>query len=125
MNFAFYGQAITTDRQQARTIHARQLADATTRVEAQGGRVVRDYFDTYPDRLRAWSYRCNAAQLLAAIENPQHGFAAIIIGDTCAAFPLYHHYDDVQHWCASTMSSCGCRRATTLSTRTTPSTHSS
>jgi hypothetical protein len=99
MNFAFYGQAMITDRQQARPIRARQLADATTRVEAHGGRIVRTYFDIYPDRFRAWRYRRQAARLLAAVEDQQRGFAAIIISDTRTAFPFYHHFDDVQQWC--------------------------
>lgn len=99
MNFAFYGQAIITDREQASTIRARQLADATTRTEAHGGRIVRIFFDIYPDRFRAWPYRRNATKLLTAVEDRQRGFAAIIISDTRTAFPFYHHFDDVQHWC--------------------------
>jgi hypothetical protein len=37
VNFALYGQAVTTDHQQARTIHDQQVADAAARADTHGG----------------------------------------------------------------------------------------
>jgi|SRR5690242_9959787 len=85
MNFAFYGQAIMTNRTAARPFRAQQLADATARVARHGGTIVAEYFDVYPDRLNAWRHRRQAWRLLSAIEDPQRIFDAIIVGDTATA----------------------------------------
>ncbi|MDQ7905933.1 recombinase family protein [Phytohabitans sp. ZYX-F-186] len=98
MNFAFYGQAVTTDRQQARTIQARQVADATARVASLGGHIVREFFDIYPDRHRAWRHRRQAARLLAAFTDPGRGFDAVVVSDTRSAFSPYQ-YDLVLSLC--------------------------
>ncbi len=98
MKFAFYGQAITTDRRTARPIHAYQLADATGHVARHDGQIVADYFDVYPDGRRAWRHRRQAHQLLHAIEDPQRGFDAVVIGDTGSALTPAE-YDDLLALC--------------------------
>jgi hypothetical protein len=98
MKFAFYGQAITTDWRTARPIHAQQLADATGRIARRGGQIVADYFDVYPDGRRPWRHRRQAHQLLHAIEDPQRGFDAIVIGDTGSALTPAE-YDDLLALC--------------------------
>lgn len=98
MNFAFYGQAVTTDRQQARRIHDRQVADAAVRVAAVGGQVVRDFFDVYADPFRAWRHRRHGRRLLAELADPGRGFDAVVISDTRTAFSSYE-YDLVLWQC--------------------------
>jgi site-specific DNA recombinase len=98
MNFAFYGQATTTDRPGARTIHTRQLADATTPVQAHDGRIVAEYFDVYPDRLTALRHRRRARHLLHAIEDGQRRFDAIVIGDSRTALTAMQ-YDGLLWLC--------------------------
>ena len=93
MNFAFYGQAITIGRRAARPIHAQQLADATARVSRHDGTIIADYFDVYPDRLRAWRHRRQAARLLKAIEDPNRTFDALVIGDTGTALTAMQYQD--------------------------------
>jgi hypothetical protein len=92
MNFAFYGRAVTTDRQQARTIHDQQVADAAALVASLGGRVVHDFFDTYPDRHRTWRRRRHATRLLTALADPRRSFAAIIVSDTRTALSPYQYH---------------------------------
>jgi hypothetical protein len=98
MKFAFYGQAITTERRTARPIHVQQRADATDRVARHGGQIVADYFDVYPDGRRAWQHRRQAHQLLRAIEDPKRGFDAVVIGDTASALTPAE-YDDLLALC--------------------------
>ena len=99
MNFAFYGQAITTDRPAARSIHVRQLADATARIHRRGGLVVADYFDIYRDRFTALRHRHQARRLLLAIKDRRRGFAAVVIGDTQTALTAMQ-YQDLLWTCA-------------------------
>jgi site-specific DNA recombinase len=101
LKFAFYGQAISeTGRRAARPIREQQLAEATTRVQRHGGKIVADYFDVYPDRHRALHHRREARQLLLAIQAEQRGFDAIIIADTRAALTTIIDYDDLIELCS-------------------------
>jgi len=100
MNFAFYGQAVTTDRQEARRIRDQQVADAAARVAAVGGQIVRDFFDVYPDRHRAWRHRRHARRLLAELADPEgRGFDAIIVSDTRTVFGSSYEYDLILWLC--------------------------
>jgi hypothetical protein len=98
MKFAFYGQAITTDRRTARPIHTQQRADATARIALRDGQIVTDYFDVYPDGQRAWRHRRQAHRLLHAIEDPQRSFDAVVIADTASALTPAE-YDDLVALC--------------------------
>ena len=99
MNFAFYGQVITTDRQRVRCVHDRQVVDAAARVAAVGGRIVRDFFDVYPDGHRVWRHRRHARRLLNELaDQAGRGFDAVIVSDTRSAFSSYQ-YDLVLSLC--------------------------
>jgi predicted site-specific integrase-resolvase len=98
MNFAFYGQATTTDRGAARLVRARQRAEAATRVQRLGGQIVAEYFDVYRDRYTGLSYRRQAHRLLHAIEDERRAFDALVIVDTRTALTAMQ-YDDLQFIC--------------------------
>lgn len=98
MNFAFYGKAITTDPQQARTIHDRKSRTPPPASPPSADASFATFLDTYPDRHRTRRHRRHAARLLTALADPRRGFDAIIISDTRTALSPYQ-YDLVLSLC--------------------------
>jgi site-specific DNA recombinase len=98
MNYVFYGLAPTTDRRAARALQTDQLADASRRMQRHGGHLVADYFDVYPDKLRAWRHRRQGRRLLQAIQDEQRGFDAVTIGNTISALTA-SGYDELLWLC--------------------------
>lgn len=98
MNYAFYGQAITTDRAAARLDRARQRAEAAARVQRVGGRIVVEYFDVYRDRYTGLGYRRQARRLLAATQDEKRAFDALIIADRYTALTA-NQYGDLLFIC--------------------------
>ena len=109
MRFAFYGRVSTKDWQDPVTSRARQQDHAAALV-AGPGQIVAEFFDVGESRTLPWTRRPQAADLVAALADPDRGWDAIVIGDTigpstAASTPRWHR-------CSSTMaSSCGCRRS--------------
>jgi len=83
----------------------RQL-DRAGALVAGHGRIVAEFFDIGQSRVLPWSRRPQAAALLAAMADPDHGFDAIVVGEYERAFygdqyaamaPLFGHYG-IQLW---------------------------
>jgi hypothetical protein len=101
----FYGRASTKDWQDPVTSRARQREQAGALV-AGHGEIVAEFFDAGESRTLAWARRPQAAALVAALPDPDHGWDAIVIGEYERAFygaqyasmaPLFQHYG-IQLW---------------------------
>ncbi len=104
--FAFSGRVSTEDNQDPQASRNWQLSRARALIEPAGGVIVAEYFDIGQSRSLPWSRRPRAADLLAALADPDRGFAAVVIGEPQRAFygnqygltmPLFAHYG-VQLW---------------------------
>ncbi|MGF1425627.1 hypothetical protein [Kitasatospora sp. LaBMicrA B282] len=73
LRFAFYGRVSTEDHQDPATSRAWQLLRAESLVSGHG-RIVAEFFDVGHSRSRPWARRPEAAQLLAAVADPDRGF---------------------------------------------------
>ncbi|WP_280702885.1 recombinase family protein [Kitasatospora sp. GP82] len=100
LRFAFYGRVSTEDHQDPATSRAWQLLRAESLVSGHG-RIVAEFFDVGHSRSLPWARRPEAAQLPAAMADPDRGFDAIVIGSSERAFhgnqftvmaPLFEHY---------------------------------
>jgi len=94
MKFTLYGQAIAVDRRTAPPSTRNKLAEATGCIAYHDGQIVADYFDVYPDGRRAWRHRPSGAPITTGVQDPQHGFDAVVIDDTGSALTRAE-YDDL------------------------------
>ncbi|MFL6121104.1 recombinase family protein [Actinophytocola sp.] len=85
MRFAFYGRMSTSEFQDSGTSRAWQRAVADELVDGVG-RVVVEFFDEGCSRRWSWGDRAAASALLAAAENPERGFDAVVVGEYERAF---------------------------------------
>lgn len=85
LRFAFYGRMSTSEYQDRLSSRSWQLEMSTLLVEGQGT-IVAWFFDDGASRRRRWCNRPEAARLLAAIEDPDRGFDAIVVGEYERAF---------------------------------------
>ncbi len=104
--FAFAGRCSTEDLQDPAASRDWQLTRARTLIEPAGGRIVAEYFDIGQSRSLPWLRRPRAAQLLAALKDPDRGFDAVVVGEPqrvfydnqfSLTFPLFVHYG-VELW---------------------------
>ncbi len=105
-DFAFAGRCSTEDLQDPEASRNWQLTRAKTLIEPVGGRIVTEYFDVGHSRSLPWKRRPRASELLAALKNPDRGFAAVVVGEPqrvfydnqfSLTFPLFVHYG-VELW---------------------------
>ncbi|WP_406045909.1 recombinase family protein [Micromonospora sp. NBC_00898] len=85
IRFAFYGR-ISTEDFQDRESSRRWQQDCATDLIAGHGSIVAEFFDVGCSRRWAWADRPYAGALLAAVENPDRGFDAIVVGEYERAF---------------------------------------
>ena len=99
--FASWGRVSTEDRQDPESSRAWQRARATALIEPHGGQIVAEFFDIDKSRSIPPQRRPEACRLLAALADPAHGFAAVVVGEPQRAFygnqfgntfPLFAHY---------------------------------
>ncbi len=85
LRFAFYGRMSTVEFQDRATSIGwqREVAEETIRGH---GVIVAEYFDEGCSRRLPWRERPAAAQLIAAAENPNRSFDAVVIGEYERAF---------------------------------------
>jgi DNA invertase Pin-like site-specific DNA recombinase len=100
IKFAFLGRVSTEDLQDPGESHRWQLARASALVAGHGF-VVAEFFDVGQSRSLAWLRRPESARLLAALEDPDRGFDAVVVGEPQRVFfdnqfglifPLFAHY---------------------------------
>jgi hypothetical protein len=80
LRFAFYGRMSTSEFQDARTSRAWQRAVSEELTDGFGT-IVAEYFDKGCSRRWAWPDRPAASALLAATEDPDRGFDAVVVGE--------------------------------------------
>ncbi|GAB3681673.1 hypothetical protein GCM10027597_27620 [Saccharopolyspora tripterygii] len=85
VRFAFYGRMSTSEFQDSMTSRAWQRAVAEELVEGVGA-IVADYFDEGRSRRWSWWDRPAASALLAAAEDRDREFDAIVVGEYERAF---------------------------------------
>ncbi|MCU7731196.1 recombinase family protein [Actinoplanes sp. KI2] len=85
LRFAFYGRISTVEYQDPVSSRAWQV-EAAGRVVAGRGRIVVEFFDAGASRSLPWARRPQAAALLAAAEDPDRGFDAVVVGEFERAF---------------------------------------
>ena len=85
LRFAFYGRMSTVEHQDRVTSRHWQR-DCATELVAAHGVIVAEYFDVGCSRRRGWRQRPQAAALLAALDDPDRGFDAIVVGEYERAF---------------------------------------
>ena len=85
LRFAFYWRVSTEDHQDPVTSRAWQLGQALATI-ADAGRITVEFSDVGKSRTVAPQRRPGMAALLAALENPNRGFDAVVIGSNERAF---------------------------------------
>lgn len=85
VRFAFYGRTSTAEYQDPVTSAAWQR-EAAEGVIASRGRIVTEFFDIGHSRRRPWRARPQARALLDAVQDPDRGFDAIVVGEYERAF---------------------------------------
>lgn len=85
LRFAFYGRMSTSEFQDAVTSRAWQRSVSEELVDGFGVIVV-EFFDDGCSRRWSWSDRPAASALLAAAEDPERGFDAVVVGEYERAF---------------------------------------
>jgi site-specific DNA recombinase len=85
LRFAFYGRTSTIDYQDRASSSQWQRHYAGELI-AGHGRIVAEHFDEGVSRRVDWPDRPQAAQLLAAMADPDRGFDAIVVGEYERAF---------------------------------------
>lgn len=85
VRFAFYGRTSTADYQDPVSSQAWQR-DIAASVIAGRGHVVVEFFDVGWSREVAWERRPQSAALLAAAQEPQRSFDAVVVGEFERAF---------------------------------------
>ena len=106
MRLAFYGRVSTEDQQDPESSRAWQLHRSRQLIEPHGGILVVEYFDCGHSRSLPWQRRPAASRLLEALQDPDRGFAGVVIGEPQRAFygnqfsltfPILTHFG-VQLW---------------------------
>ena len=106
MRLAFYGRVSTEDQQDPESSRAWQLHRSQQLIEPHRGVLVAEYFDCGHSRSLPWQRRPAASRLLEALQDPDRGFAGVVIGEPQRAFygnqfsltfPIFTHYG-VQLW---------------------------
>jgi hypothetical protein len=101
IDLAFYGLVPTEDQQDPAASRYWQLTRSRALIEPRGGVIVAEYFDMDKSRSIPWQRRPWAAELLAALKDPDRGFDGVVIGEPQRAFygnqygltfPLFEHY---------------------------------
>ncbi|WP_025620596.1 recombinase family protein [Salinispora cortesiana] len=109
LRFAFYGR-ISTVEHQDRVSSRHWQRDCANELVTAHGVIVAEYFDVGCSRRRGWGQRPQAAALLAALDDPDRGFDAIVVGEYERAFsanqlphlaPVLEHHG-VQLWLPET-----------------------
>jgi site-specific DNA recombinase len=99
--FASWGRVSTEDRQDPKSSRAWQDARGKQLIEPHGGVIVAKFFDIDKSRSIPPQRRPEASRLLAALEDPNRGFDAVVVGEPQRAFygnqfgntyPLFAHY---------------------------------
>jgi DNA invertase Pin-like site-specific DNA recombinase len=85
LRFAFYGRMSTSEFQDVVTSRAWQRSVSEELVQGLGAIVV-EFFDEGCSRRWSWSDRPAASALLAAAEDPDRGFDAVVVGEYERAF---------------------------------------
>jgi hypothetical protein len=85
LRFAFYRRISTVEYQDPVSSRAWQL-EAAGRVVAGRGRIVAEFFDVGTSRSLPWARRPQAAALLAAAQDPEREFDAVVVGEFERAF---------------------------------------
>lgn len=85
VRFAFYGRMSTSEFQNPQTSRGWQRAVSEELVEGFGG-IVAEFFDEGRSRRWSWRDRPAASALLAAAENPDRDFDAVVVGEYERAF---------------------------------------
>ena len=85
LRFAFYGRVSTEDWQDPESSLARQLGQAGALVRGHG-RIVARFCDVGESRTVAWGRRPQAAEVIAALADPDRGWDAIVVGEYERAF---------------------------------------
>jgi site-specific DNA recombinase len=85
VRFAFYGRMSTEDYQD-RVSSLRWQLDFARELVAGRGRIVAQFFDVGYSRRLAWPDRPQAAALLTALQDPDRGFDAVVVGEYERAF---------------------------------------
>jgi DNA invertase Pin-like site-specific DNA recombinase len=85
LRFVFYGRISTLEYQDPVSSRAWQV-EAAGQVIAGRGQIGAEFFDIGTSRSLPWSRRPQAANLLAAAQDPDRGFDAIVIGEFERAF---------------------------------------
>jgi site-specific DNA recombinase len=106
LRLAFYGWVSTEDQQDPESSRTWQLRRSLQLIEPHGGVVVGEYFDCGHSRSVPWQRRPAASRLLEALQDPDRGFAGVVIGEPQRAFygnqfsltfPVFTHFG-VQLW---------------------------
>ncbi|MGW6494978.1 recombinase family protein [Nonomuraea angiospora] len=101
-----YGRVSTEDNQDPEASRAWQLHRARALIDARGGEVVAEFFDTDKSRSIPWQLRPHAAALIEELKDPLRGFDAVVSGEPqrtfygnqySLTFPLFEHFG-VQLW---------------------------
>ncbi|MFD0635512.1 recombinase family protein [Catenulispora yoronensis] len=90
LRFAFYWRVSTEDHQDPVTSRAWQLGQALATIAGEG-RIVVEFSDVGQSRTVAPQRRPGMAALLAALEDPNRGFDAVVIGSNERAFCGNHY----------------------------------
>jgi hypothetical protein len=85
VRFAFYGRTSTVEYQDPVSSAAWQR-EAAEGVVAGRGRIVAEFFDIGHSRRVSWRARPQARALLEAVQDPDRGFDAIVVGEYERAF---------------------------------------
>jgi site-specific DNA recombinase len=86
LRFAFYGRISTVEYQDPVSSRAWQI-EAAGRGVAGRGRIVAEFFDVGTSRSLPWPRRPQAAALLAAAQDPDRGFDAVVVGSSSGRSP--------------------------------------
>jgi site-specific DNA recombinase len=97
VRFAFYGRISTVEYQDPVSSRAWQV-EAAGRVVAGRGRIVAEFFDVGTSRSLPWVRRPQAAALLAAAQDPDRGFDAVVVGEFERAFAGGDAQADAHRW---------------------------
>jgi len=85
VRFAFLGRVSTEDLQDPVESRRWQVSLAE-RLVAGRGRIVAEFFDVGQSRAVAWQRRPESGRLLEALEDPDRGFDAVVVGEPQRVF---------------------------------------
>ncbi|MEU4674511.1 recombinase family protein [Amycolatopsis sp. NPDC023774] len=97
LRFAFYGRTSTLRHQDRVSSHGWQR-DMADHLITGHGQIIADYFDAGTSRRIPWPQRPQAAQLMAAITDPNPAVDAIVVGEYERAF-TGSQFATIYAWC--------------------------